>query len=120
MGVSMADAGARRQSGLFSLARLGAIGAALLLGACSTIVPRGAPPTAPVARPVARPPVKPGLPEDIERHRIALLVPLSGPNAAVGQSIADAAALALADTGGKTLRITNYDTGQGAELAARK
>lgn len=116
----MADAGARRQSGLFSLARLGAIGAALLLGACSTIVPRGAPPTAPVARPVARPPVKPGLPEDIERHRIALLVPLSGPNAAVGQSIADAAALALADTGGKTLRITNYDTGQGAELAARK
>jgi ABC-type branched-subunit amino acid transport system substrate-binding protein len=56
----------------------------------------------------------------VARHRIALLVPLSGPNAAVGQSIADAAAMALADTGGKALRITNYDTAPGAETAASK
>jgi ABC-type branched-subunit amino acid transport system substrate-binding protein len=60
------------------------------------------------------------LPEDKARHRIALLVPLSGPNAAVGQSIANAAALALADTGGKDLRITNYDTAPGAAAAAAK
>jgi ABC-type branched-subunit amino acid transport system substrate-binding protein len=118
MGMSMADAGTRRQSGLWP--RLGAIGLSLLLGACSTVVPRGPAVTPPVAKPVAKPTPQAGLPEDVERHRIALLVPLSGPNAAVGQSIADAAAMALADTGGKALRITNYDTAQGAESAARK
>jgi len=105
---------------MFSLARLGAIGVALMLSACSTVVPRSVLPVAPPPKPAVRPNSAPGLPEDVERHRIALLVPLSGPNAAVGQSIADAAAMALADTGGKALRITNYDTGQGAELAARR
>ncbi|HMI20580.1 MAG TPA: penicillin-binding protein activator [Sphingomonas sp.] len=114
----MADAGTRRQSGLWS--RLSAIGLAMLLAACSTVVPRGPAVAPPVAKPVAKPAPQTGLPEDVERHRIALLVPLSGPNAAVGQSIADAAAMALADTGGKALRITNYDTAQGAEAAARK
>jgi ABC-type branched-subunit amino acid transport system substrate-binding protein len=92
----------------------------MLLAACSTIVPRGTTMAPPVSKPVAKPTPQAGLPVDTERHRIALLVPLSGPNAAVGQSIADAAALALADTGGKALRITNYDTAQGAEAAARK
>ena len=116
--MSMADAGTRRQSGLWP--RLGAIGLSLLLAACSTVVPRGPAVAPPVAKPVAKPTTQTGLPEDVERHRIALLVPLSGPNAAVGQSIADAAAMALADTGGKALRITNYDTAQGAEAAARK
>jgi branched-chain amino acid transport system substrate-binding protein len=118
MGQSMADAGTRRQSGLWP--RLSAIGLSLLLAACSTVVPRGPAVAPPVAKPVAKPTTQTGLPEDVERHRIALLVPLSGPNAAVGQSIADAAAMALADTGGKALRITNYDTAQGAEAAARK
>jgi ABC-type branched-subunit amino acid transport system substrate-binding protein len=82
----------------------------------------GAPPTAPVAPPPHAPVITaPGaLPEDQARHRIALLVPLTGPNAAVGQSIANAAALALADTGGKDLRITNYDTAPGAAAAAAK
>jgi ABC-type branched-subunit amino acid transport system substrate-binding protein len=69
---------------------------------------------------VPKPTAPNGLPEDVERHRVALLVPLSGPNAAVGRSIADAAAMALADTGGKALRITNYDTALGADAAARK
>ena len=120
MEVSMADATPRRQSGLFSLARIAGLGLAVMLAACSTVVPRGAPPPVPTARPAPKPVNPNGLPEDVERHRIALLVPLSGPNAAVGQSIADAAAMALADTGGKALRITNYDTAQGAEAAARK
>lgn len=118
MKVSMAESSPRRQSGIF--AHLASAGLALLLAACSTVVPRTAPPPAPIAPPVAAPRPQTGLPDDVERHRVALLVPLSGPNAAVGQSIADAAALALADTGGKSLRITNYDTGQGAEIAARK
>ena len=116
--MSMADAGTRRQSGLWP--RLSAIGLSLLLAACSTVVPRGPAVAPPPPKPVAKPTPQAGLPEDVERHRIALLVPLSGPNAAVGQSIADAAAMALADTGGKALRITNYDTAQGAEAAARK
>ncbi len=118
---SMAEPGAARQSRLWPK-RAMAICLALLLGACSTVVPRGAPPPARVAPP---PPseqaLPPGaLPEDRARHRIALLVPLSGPNAAVGQSIANAAALALADTGGRDLRITNYDTGPGAAAAAAR
>lgn len=117
----MAEAAPRRQSGLFRLARLGGISLSLLLAACQTIVPRPTPaPPPPVAKPAPAPTPPAGLPEDRERHRIALLVPLTGPNAAVGQSIADAAALALADTGGKALRITNYDTALGADAAARK
>ena len=118
--MSMAEAPPRRQSGLFPLARLTGLGAALMLAACSTVVPHGPTALPPVAKPVAKPTNVGALPEDIERHRVALLVPLSGPNAAVGQSIADAAAMALADTGGKALRITTYDTAQGAEAAARK
>jgi ABC-type branched-subunit amino acid transport system substrate-binding protein len=120
MGMSMAEAGTRRQSGMFSARRLGALALAILLSACSTVVPRGAPPPPPVVKPAPKPVNPNGLPEDVERHRVALLVPLSGPNAAVGRSIADAAAMALADTGGKALRITNYDTALGAEAAARK
>jgi len=118
--MSMAEAGTRRQSGMFSLARLGGLVCLALLSACSTVVPRGAPPPPTIAKPVVKPTAPNGLPEDVERHRVALLVPLSGPNAAVGRSIADAAAMALADTGGKALRITNYDTALGAEAAARK
>jgi len=115
----MADATPRRQSGFSSLARIAGLGLAVMLAACSTVVPRGAPPP-PIVKPVPKPVNPNGLPEDVARHRIALLVPLSGPNAAVGQSIADAAAMALADTGGKALRITSYDTALGAEPAARK
>jgi ABC-type branched-subunit amino acid transport system substrate-binding protein len=105
---------------LFSLARIAGLGLAVMLAACSTVIPKGAPPPPVIAKPQPKPINPNGLPEDVARHRIALLVPLSGPNAAVGQSIADAAAMALADTGGKALRITNYDTAQGAEAAARK
>ncbi len=49
--------------------------------------------------------VKPG-----EVHRIAILVPLSGPNAPVGISLANAATLALVDTGKQGVRLTSYDT----------
>ncbi len=95
---------------------------ALLLGACSTTSgPRRPAPVASKAPPAAAPsaPVQ-GLPEDKERHRVALLVPLTGPNAGVGQSIANAAVLALADTKDRSLRVTTYDTGAGAGPAAQK
>jgi ABC-type branched-subunit amino acid transport system substrate-binding protein len=54
------------------------------------------------------------------RNRVALLVPMSGPNAAVGQSIANAANLAILDTGGARVRMTTYDTGGGAGAAAAR
>ena len=40
------------------------------------------------------------------RHRVALLVPMSGANAGVGQSIANATTLALLDTKTDKGRIT--------------
>ncbi|MFQ3595002.1 MAG: penicillin-binding protein activator [Sphingomonadaceae bacterium] len=57
-----------------------------------------------------------------ERHQIAILVPLSGANASVGQSLANAANLALADTGSARVRITAYDTAApgGAAVAASR
>jgi ABC-type branched-subunit amino acid transport system substrate-binding protein len=71
---------------------------------------------APVAEPQPMP--APGLPRDEGRNRVAVLVPLTGPNAAVGQSLANAATLALLDTGGQGIRLTVYDTAKGAAGAA--
>lgn len=99
-----------------------AIAAAGLLAACSTVIPRG--PVVPAERPVAadtRPDtVEAGIPRDTARNRVALLVPLSGSNAGVGQSIANATMLAVLDTGTDKVRITNYDTAGGAAAAARR
>jgi len=81
---------------------------AVLLAGCKVI------PKAPVDAP---PPPDRGptssLPTDTARHRVALLVPLGGPNGAVGQSIANAATMALLDTNAQNLRITTYDTSAG-------
>ncbi len=106
---------------------LALLGAALL-SACATIVPRGdagppppPPPTTTVPRPTTAPrPMTPGLPQDLERHRVALLVPLSGSNAAVGRSLANATQLALLDTRNERVRITSYDTATGASAAAQR
>ena len=85
--------------------RLAIVGASLVLAACS-VVPKG---TATAPPPVAEP--SPDLlPTDSQRHRVALLVPTSGANAAVGQSIANAATMALLDTNATNLRVTTYDT----------
>lgn len=96
---------------------------ALVLGGCQTVVPRGpAPSRAPVVRPSQpqQPVVEQGIPKDTQRHRVALLVPLTGPNAGVGQSLANATQLALLDSGNDRVRITTYDTASGAALAAQK
>lgn len=95
-------------------------GTAALLGACS-IIPKGPRPPAPVTTPAPAPsPGASNLPADQQRHRVALLVPMTGANAAVGQSIANASTMALMDTNASNLRITTYDTAQGAGEAARK
>jgi len=60
------------------------------------------------------------LPADTGRHRVALLVPLSGDNSAVGRSIANATTMALLDTNAENLRITTYDTATGAGTAAAR
>lgn len=87
-----------------------------LLAGCQTMVPKG-PPPAPTG-PMESGPSQ--LPTDTARHRIALLVPVSGGNAGVGQSIADAANLALLDSGTTKLRVTTYDTALGAAAAAKR
>ncbi|MEO7552066.1 MAG: penicillin-binding protein activator [Croceibacterium sp.] len=87
------------------------------LGACQAI-PRGRPVPAPLPLPTPVGPSDSVLPTDSARHRIALLVPLTGENAAVGRSIANAATMALIDTNAQNLRITTYDTGTNAASAA--
>ena len=114
--------GGRLRAGM---GRVTAVAAAMLLAACSTIVPRGPvqqsrpEPTRPETRPT-QPEVAQGLPRDNERHRVALLVPLSGANAGVGRSLANATQLALLDTRNQQVRITSYDTATGAGTAAQR
>ncbi len=90
-------------------------GAMVLLAGCK-VIPKGVPTTAPP--PEDRP--SDALPADQMRHRVALLVPMSGPNAEVGQSIANSTTMALLDTNAQNLRITTYDTSTGPAAAANK
>jgi ABC-type branched-subunit amino acid transport system substrate-binding protein len=106
-----------------AILKLGAAGLAIALAGC---VPRAdrAPPATPSVRPQPTP-TQPSAPNDRfgdqnQRHRVAVFVPMTGPNAAVGQSIANAANLALLDTGGDKVRITVYDTTMGAAAAAQR
>jgi ABC-type branched-subunit amino acid transport system substrate-binding protein len=67
-------------------------------------------------RPSTRP--QPQQPEAVQRHQVALLAPLTGEDAAVGQSIANAARLALVDSGNQSIQLTLYNTAQGGAAAA--
>jgi hypothetical protein len=101
-----------------------AIGVALLLGGCQIVPDPGAPqtraeppPRAPrveAPAPVQTPAPQPALPREEARNRVAVLVPLSGPNAGIGRSLANAANLALSDSGETRIQITAYDTARGA------
>lgn len=94
-------------------------GAALMTGACAVIPkadgPRPGQPASPAPEPSAT-----ALPTDTGRHRIALLVPMSGDTGAVGQAIANATTMALLDTGADNLRITTYDTSAGIGKATQR
>ena len=99
----------------FNLAAAVLLSAAL--AACQVVPREPTRPVPPPQRPQDQP--DPGqLPPDEERNRVAVLVPLSGPNAGVGESLANAANLALLDTGGQRIRITIYDTAKGGAVAA--
>lgn len=93
--------------------KLGTLLAMALLAGCKVI-----PKTGPDQPPPPENPNANVLPTDQARHRVALLVPMAGPNGAVGQSIANAATMALLDTSAQNLRITTYDTSAGAAAAA--
>ncbi len=94
--------------------KLAVVVTSLAIAAC-TAVPKPPPGPPPVTQP--SPDV---LPTDTQRHRVALLVPTTGPNAAVGQSIANAATMALLDTNATNLRVTTYDTAANPGEAAQR
>lgn len=96
------------------------VSAAMLLAGCKLIPGGGTGPTGPAPVPTPTPSESSALPTDETRHRVALLVPMSGANGAVGQSIANATTMALLDTNADNLRITTYDTTAGARAAARR
>lgn len=94
-------------------------GASAILAGCQ-VIPKGpTTSTAPEPRPTPTP-SESGLPDDEARHRVALLVPMSGTNGTVGQSIANATTMALLDTNADNLRITTYDTSTNPRDAARR
>ncbi len=71
-------------------------------------------------RPVGPEPVV--LPDEVDapRHKIALIIPLSGEDGGVGTSIANAANLALLDSGNRSIRLVTYDSSTGAAAAANR
>jgi ABC-type branched-subunit amino acid transport system substrate-binding protein len=91
----------------FALAALG-----FLLSACGGSAPQSiiAPPSA--TTPQAGSPLTPS-----GKTRIALLLPLSGRNAAIGQSLQQAAEMALFDSGAKDIALAAYDSGDGPDRA---
>jgi ABC-type branched-subunit amino acid transport system substrate-binding protein len=92
-----------------------------MVAGCQSIVPRGTGPgTAGPTGPTKPGGIEPGLPTDTLRNRVALLVPMTGANAGVGQSIANATTLALLDSRTEKVRITTYDTNTGAAAAASR
>lgn len=114
----MAEAIIKRQGG--RVMRSAALALFVLVAGCA-VVPKGPPRTVDVPPVVTTPDsVTPALPTDTERNRVAVLVPLTGAYAGVGTSIANAANMAVLDTGGARIRVTIYDTAQGAAAAAQK
>lgn len=102
----------------FTARHLAVAGAAMLAAGCQ-VIPKTDVATVPVPVPTPEPSAT-ALPTDSGRHRIALLVPMTGDSAAVGQAIANATTMALLDTNADNLRITTYDTATGVSAAARQ
>ncbi|HEX2764301.1 MAG TPA: penicillin-binding protein activator [Allosphingosinicella sp.] len=94
---------------------------AFALGGCQLVPKPRSEPVPEQAPPQTQPEEEergPQLPLEETRNRVAVLVPLSGANAGVGSSIANAANLALLDAGGERIRITVYDTAKSGAAAA--
>lgn len=108
MSATIAATSARPQALAGQIRKLLILATVILLSACAA-VPRGKGP----------PPVVTADPMD-SMHRVALLLPVTGPDADVGQSIANATALALADTKATNIRMITYDTGLGVAPATKR
>jgi branched-chain amino acid transport system substrate-binding protein len=100
-----------------SLKHIAVLSLVTLLAACQSVIPRGGTNNPP---PVVTPDPGNVILADGDRHRIALLLPVSGPDGDVGQSIANATTLALLDTKNTNIRMTTYDTALGVDAAVRK
>jgi len=96
MSASIAATRAQPQALAGPITKLLLLASVILLAACST-VPRSKAPPAVIAEP------SDGM------HRVALLLPVTGPDAEVGQSIANATALALSDTKVTNIRLVEGD-----------
>ncbi len=94
------------------------------LSGCSSIglAPAARPAPAPAATtapvPTAPSAVAPSPPATAGKTRVALLLPLSGPSAALGQAMLDAAQMALFETGGDRVELLPRDSGGDAMTAA--
>ena len=84
---------------------------ALALASCQGRAP--APPAGP-------PPIVPRDDVEAPRHQVALIIPLTGEDGGVGTSIANAATLALLDSGDRSIRLVTYDSSGGAAAAAER
>ena len=109
MSATISATGVQPQAIAGPLKRLLAVAMIVLLAACQAI-PRGGDGPPPVVTPD---------PLD-SMHRVALLLPVTGPDGDVGQSIANATVLALADTKVTNIRLITYDTAQGVTAAAKR
>ena len=109
MSATIAASCATPQALAGQIKKLLALASIILLSACAAI-PRGGdgPP------PVVSPDPLDGM------HRVALLLPVTGPDGDVGQSIANATALALTDTKATNIRMITYDTSMGVAAAAKR
>src|SRR3546814_19189176 len=94
---------------LFNRRNLAIAGMAALMAGCQ-VIPKSQPTARPPEATPAPEPTAGELPTAEKRHRVALLVPLSGENGEVGQSIANATTMALLDPNATNLPITTYDT----------
>jgi branched-chain amino acid transport system substrate-binding protein len=112
-----------------TFALLGAF--ALALQGCAAGGSKKAPETTPVveapvvvAPPVVVPPVVAPVPiaprpaQPSNQLRVAILVPMTGPSARVGQSIANAANMALLELNSPRIKLKIYNTDSGAQNAA--
>lgn len=66
------------------------------------------------------PPLSPRVPSHPLAHKIGLLLPLTGPQAALGKGMQEAAEMALFETGGSAITLLPQDTAPGAYQAALK
>lgn len=112
----MTQHGAPKQRARFGVAAIALLAVAGCAGGNGRRAPEAVPEAPPPAPVVQAPRIDPGPPQ----HRVALLVPTTGGNAAVGQSIANAANMALLDSNDRNVKLTVYNTATGAAAAASR